>query len=62
METDKIGLVGKQIDGFFFIAKDGLAQWAHSAVARVDRKLSYVVALSVQARPSSQPCASMSPG
>lgn len=34
MAADKIGLVGKQIDGFFFIAKDGDAQWTHSAVAR----------------------------
>ena len=39
MEADKIGLVGKQIDGFFFIAKDGEAQWAHSAVARGDQEI-----------------------
>ena len=39
MDAAKIGLVGQQIDGFFFISKDGEAQWAHSAVARGDKEI-----------------------
>ena len=39
MDADRIGLVGKQIDGFFFISKDGDAQWSRSAVVRGDKEI-----------------------
>lgn len=37
--ADELGLVGKQVDGFFFLAKDGEAWWAQSAIVRGDRQI-----------------------
>ena len=34
LSADELGLVGKQIDGFTFIAKDGEAWWDHTALLR----------------------------
>lgn len=39
LSADEMGLVGKQVDGFFFLAKDGQAWWSHSAIARGDREI-----------------------
>lgn len=39
MSAEELGLVGKQIDGFFFIAQDGEAWWSHSAVVRGDKEI-----------------------
>ncbi|MBI2192126.1 MAG: hypothetical protein HYU36_09090 [Planctomycetes bacterium] len=38
ISADEIGLAGKQVDGFLFLAREGEAWWAHSAIARGDRE------------------------
>jgi len=34
LSADELGLVGKQLDGFLFLAKDGEAWWDHTALLR----------------------------
>jgi hypothetical protein len=38
ISADQAGLVGKQVDGFLFLAKDGNAWWSHSAIVRGDKE------------------------
>lgn len=39
MSADALGLVGKQLDGFFYLAKDGEAWWDRSAIVRGGKEL-----------------------
>lgn len=41
VSAEELGLVGQQIDGFMFIAKDGDSRWTNSLVIRGDKEITF---------------------